>query len=227
MSVNPHRHNYTHGIASPLRTTSDLFAEADRIVEETTRIYLIVNDLSGQMPLGSERNGLTALLAPFPHLSRRLQMAVQLRTTRYTPRDHIMYKVESVLDGLQLVTAEVGKLVNVCLQYCAKFNIDVVAPTDNCSIPGVSVLESDIREILDASREGDATNASVEASLTSWVTRTLAIVADMPNKRKNTYTSTYNTAMQHAPPRAAQTGIQFKSAEKKVQAGFLFKLRSK
>ncbi|XP_054277543.1 alpha-catulin isoform X2 [Macrosteles quadrilineatus] len=108
----------------PLKTTQDLFTQAEYFAEEANRLYKVVRQFSYQVPLGSHKKELLEQLDRVPTYVQQLQFTVKNPTVG---KAATFTKVDSVIHETKNLMSVISKVVTTCFVCATKF--DLLMPT--------------------------------------------------------------------------------------------------
>ncbi|XP_037068776.1 alpha-catulin-like [Pollicipes pollicipes] len=94
-----------------LKTTQDLFTQAEYFTEEANRLYKVVRQFSYQVPQGANKKELLEYLDQIPTHVQQLQFAVKTPTVA---RRATFTKVDNVIQDTKSAMNVISKVVNIC-----------------------------------------------------------------------------------------------------------------
>ncbi|KAK6624674.1 hypothetical protein RUM44_011533 [Polyplax serrata] len=105
-----------------LKTTQDLFTQAEYFAEEANRLYKVARQFSYQVPAGSHKMELLESLSGVPTHVQQLQFTVKDPTVgkaaTFTKVDLVIHETKSLMNII-------SKVVTNCFVCCNKYNIDL------------------------------------------------------------------------------------------------------
>ncbi|KAL0279422.1 UNVERIFIED_CONTAM: hypothetical protein PYX00_000987 [Menopon gallinae] len=105
-----------------LKTTQDLFTQAEFFAEEANRLYKVARQFSYQVPAGSHKKELLESLSGVPTHVQQLQFTVKDPTVgkaaTFTKVDLVIHETKSLMNII-------SKVVTNCYVCCNKYNIDL------------------------------------------------------------------------------------------------------
>lgn len=105
-----------------LKTTQDLFTQAEYFAEEANRLYKVARQFSYQVPAGTHKKELLESLAGVPTHVQQLQFTVKDPTVgkaaTFTKVDLVIHETKSLMNII-------SKVVTNCFVCCNKYNIDL------------------------------------------------------------------------------------------------------
>ena len=108
-----------------LKTTQDLFTQAEFFAEEANKFYKVVRQFTYSVPSGQSKKDLLDNLDKVPTFVQQLQFAVKNSTVgkaaTFTKVDNVISEVKNLMDFI-------SRTVNSCLSSAAEFNLDMVNP---------------------------------------------------------------------------------------------------
>ncbi|XP_046384624.1 alpha-catulin [Ischnura elegans] len=113
-------YRFTRGEGS-LRTTQDLFTQAEYFAEEANRLYKVVRQFSYQVPGGSHKKDLLENLDRVPTYVQQLQFTVKEPTVG---KAATFSKVDSVIHETKNLMDVISKVVTTCFLCANKYNLD-------------------------------------------------------------------------------------------------------
>ncbi|KAK2171063.1 hypothetical protein NP493_1106g00015 [Ridgeia piscesae] len=111
---------FTRG-EGPLKTTQDLFTQAEYFAEEGTKLYRIVYDFAQHVPQGAHRTELLSHLDRLPTSCQQLMFTIKSPTVG---KAATFNKVDSVIQETKNLMNGVAKVVTTCFICTTKYNID-------------------------------------------------------------------------------------------------------
>uniref|UniRef100_A0A915I0V7 Alpha-catulin n=1 Tax=Romanomermis culicivorax TaxID=13658 RepID=A0A915I0V7_ROMCU len=105
----------------PLKTTHDLFTQAEFFAEEANKMYKTVREFSYEVPGSSEKNDLMPVLERIPVHCQQLQVLVKSPTVG---KSATFNKVDSVIQETKNLMNEIAKLVTACFLCATKYDIE-------------------------------------------------------------------------------------------------------
>ncbi|XP_076263853.1 alpha-catenin related isoform X1 [Rhynchophorus ferrugineus] len=112
-------YQFTKG-EGPLKTTQDLFTQAEYFAEEANRLYKVIRQFSYQVPGGAQKKDLLENLDKVPTFVQRLQFTVKDHTVG---KAATFTKVDNVIQETKNLMNVISKVVTVCFECATKFNI--------------------------------------------------------------------------------------------------------
>ncbi|XP_050431865.1 alpha-catulin isoform X2 [Adelges cooleyi] len=106
---------------SSLRTTQDLFTQAEYLAEEANRLYKLVRQFSYQVPMGANKKELLEQLDQVPTYVQQLQFTVKMPTVG---KSATFTKVDSVINETKTLMNVISKVVTTCFVCATKYNLD-------------------------------------------------------------------------------------------------------
>ncbi|XP_075214953.1 alpha-catenin related [Lycorma delicatula] len=113
-------YQFTRG-DGPLKTTQDLFTQAEYFAEEANRLYKVVRQFSYQVPIGSHKKELLEQLDRVPTYVQQLQFTVKNPTVG---KAATFTKVDSVIHETKNLMNVISKVVTTCFVCATKYNLD-------------------------------------------------------------------------------------------------------
>ncbi|VDP01351.1 unnamed protein product [Soboliphyme baturini] len=101
----------------PLKTTHDLFTQAEFFAEEANKMYKTVREFSYEVPGSAEKNELIQVLERIPGHCQQLQVLVKTPTVG---KSATFNKVDSVIQETKDLMNEIAKLVTSCFVCATK-----------------------------------------------------------------------------------------------------------
>ncbi|EJD75283.1 CBR-CTN-1 protein [Loa loa] len=105
----------------PLKTTHDLFTQAEFFAEQANKMYKAVREFSYEVPGSAEKNDLLTILEKIPIHCQQLQVLVKSPTVG---KPATFSKVDSVIQETKNLMNEIAKLVTACFVCATKFEIE-------------------------------------------------------------------------------------------------------
>ncbi|VDK74918.1 unnamed protein product [Litomosoides sigmodontis] len=105
----------------PLKTTHDLFTQAEFFAEQANKMYKTVREFSYEVPGSAQKNDLSAILEKIPIHCQQLQVLVKSPTVG---KPATFSKVDSVIQETKNLMNEIAKLVTACFVCATKFEIE-------------------------------------------------------------------------------------------------------
>ncbi|CAJ0961572.1 unnamed protein product, partial [Mesorhabditis belari] len=105
----------------PLRTTHDLFTQAEFFAEQANKMYKTVREFSYEVPGSAEKSELSAILEKIPVHCQQLQVLVKSPTVGKTAT---FGKVDSVIQETKNLMNEIAKLVTASFVCATKYEIE-------------------------------------------------------------------------------------------------------
>ncbi|XP_066144271.1 alpha-catulin isoform X2 [Euwallacea fornicatus] len=115
-------YQFTKG-EGPLKTTQDLFTQAEYFAEEANRLYKVIRQFSYQVPGGAQKKELLENLDKVPTFVQRLQFTVKDHTVG---KAATFTKVDNVIQETKNLMNVISKVVTVCFECATKFYISNV-----------------------------------------------------------------------------------------------------
>ncbi|XP_049816325.1 alpha-catulin [Schistocerca nitens] len=113
-------YQFTRGEGA-LKTTQDLFTQAEYFAEEANRLYKVVRQFSYQVPGGPHKKELLENLDKVPTYVQQLQFTVKNPTVgkaaTFTKVDNVIQETKSLMDCI-------SKVVTTCFVCATKYNLD-------------------------------------------------------------------------------------------------------
>uniref|UniRef100_A0A8D8LXZ5 Alpha-catulin n=4 Tax=Cacopsylla melanoneura TaxID=428564 RepID=A0A8D8LXZ5_9HEMI len=110
-------YQFTRGEGT-LRTTQDLFTQAEYFAEEANRLYKVVRQFSYQVPIGSHKKELLEQLDKVPTHVQQLQFTVKNPTVG---KAATFTKVDSVIHETKNLMSVISKVVTTCFVCATKY----------------------------------------------------------------------------------------------------------
>ncbi|XP_065216469.1 alpha-catulin isoform X2 [Planococcus citri] len=104
-----------------LRTTQDLFTQAEYFAEEANRLYKVVRQFSYQVPVGTQKKELLEQLDQVPTHVQQLQFTVKNPTVG---KAATFTKVDSVINETKTLMNVISKVVTTCFICATQYNLD-------------------------------------------------------------------------------------------------------
>ncbi|CAG9533180.1 unnamed protein product [Cercopithifilaria johnstoni] len=104
-----------------LKTTHDLFTQAEFFAEQANKMYKTVREFSYEVPGSAEKNDLSTILEKIPIHCQQLQVLVKSPTVG---KPATFSKVDSVIQETKNLMNEIAKLVTACFVCATKFEIE-------------------------------------------------------------------------------------------------------
>ncbi|XP_018903579.1 alpha-catulin isoform X2 [Bemisia tabaci] len=114
-------YQFTQGKGT-LRTTQDLFTQAEYFAEEANRLYKVVRQFSYQVPIGSHKKELLEQLDKVPTYVQQLQFSVKNPTVG---KAATFNKVDSVIIETKNLMTTISKVVTTCFACAQKFSLSM------------------------------------------------------------------------------------------------------
>uniref|UniRef100_A0AC34QMN7 Alpha-catulin n=2 Tax=Panagrolaimus sp. JU765 TaxID=591449 RepID=A0AC34QMN7_9BILA len=105
----------------PLKTTHDLFTQAEFFAEQANKMYRTVREFAFEVPGSAEKNELQTILEKIPYHCQQLQVLVKSPTVGRTAT---FSKVDSVISETKALMNQIAKLVTACFVCATKFEIE-------------------------------------------------------------------------------------------------------
>ncbi|KAK2143373.1 hypothetical protein LSH36_848g00063 [Paralvinella palmiformis] len=112
---------FTRG-EGPLKTTQDLFTQAEYFAEEGAKLFKTVKDFINLVPAGIHKTELIAHLDRLPVLCQQLSFTIKSPTMG---KAATFNKVDSVIQETKNLMNSVAKVVTTCLVCTTKYNIEL------------------------------------------------------------------------------------------------------
>ncbi|XP_065368078.1 alpha-catulin [Calliphora vicina] len=113
-------YQFTKGNGS-LKTTQDLFTQAEYFAEEANRLYKILRQFSYQVPASPHKKDLLNILDRVPTFVQSLQFTVKDHTVgpsaTYVKVDHVIRETKNLM-------CVINSVVTKCLECATKYNLD-------------------------------------------------------------------------------------------------------
>uniref|UniRef100_A0A914L6N2 Alpha-catulin n=1 Tax=Meloidogyne incognita TaxID=6306 RepID=A0A914L6N2_MELIC len=120
----------------PLKTTHDLFTQAEFFAEQANKMHKTVKEFAFEVPGSAEKNDLLQILEKIPVHCQQLQVLVKSPTVGKTATFN---KVDAVISETKRLMNEIAKLVTACFVCATKFEIEFRG-----NIGGHTAAEGDI-----------------------------------------------------------------------------------
>ncbi|XP_033207723.1 alpha-catulin isoform X4 [Belonocnema kinseyi] len=104
-----------------LKTTQDLFTQAEYFAEEANRLYKVVRQFSYQVPGGHHKKDLLENLDRVPTYVQQLQFTVKNPTVG---KSATFVKVDNVIQETKNLMNVISKVVTTCFVCATKYNLD-------------------------------------------------------------------------------------------------------
>ncbi|ERL95044.1 hypothetical protein D910_12314 [Dendroctonus ponderosae] len=113
-------YQFTKG-EGPLKTTQDLFTQAEYFAEEANRLYKVIRQFSYQVvPGGAQKKELLENLDKVPTFVQRLQFTVKDHTVG---KAATFTKVDNVIQETKNLMNVISKVVTVCFECATKVSL--------------------------------------------------------------------------------------------------------
>lgn len=113
-------YQFTRG-EGDLKTTQDLFTQAEFFAEEANKLYKVVRQFSYQVPTGQHKKELLEFLDKVPTFVQQLQFTVKNPTVG---KAATFTKVDNVIQETKSLMNVISKVVTTCLVCATKYNLD-------------------------------------------------------------------------------------------------------
>ncbi|XP_051157686.1 alpha-catulin [Leptopilina boulardi] len=113
-------YQFTRGEGA-LKTTQDLFTQAEYFAEEANRLYKVVRQFSYQVPGGNHKKELLENLDRVPTYVQQLQFTVKNPTVG---KSATFIKVDNVIQETKNLMNVISKVVTTCFVCASKYNLD-------------------------------------------------------------------------------------------------------
>ncbi|XP_063990318.1 alpha-catulin isoform X2 [Diachasmimorpha longicaudata] len=113
-------YQFTRGEGA-LKTTQDLFTQAEYFAEEANRLYKVVRQFSYQVPGGAHKKDLLENLDRVPTYVQQLQFTVKNPTVG---KAATFTKVDNVIQETKNLMNVISKVVTTCFECATKYNLD-------------------------------------------------------------------------------------------------------
>ncbi|XP_031355685.1 alpha-catulin [Photinus pyralis] len=114
-------YQFTKGEGS-LKTTQDLFTQAEYFAEEANRLYKVIRQFSYQVPGGANKKELLESLDKVPTFVQRLQFTVKDHTVG---KAATFTKVDNVIQETKNLMNVISKVVTTCFECATKYCIPI------------------------------------------------------------------------------------------------------
>lgn len=104
-----------------LKTTQDLFTQAEYFAEEANRLYKVIRQFSYQVPGGDKKKELLEHLDKVPTYVQRLQFSVKDHTVG---KAATFTKVDNVITETKNLMNVISKVVTTCFECATKYKLD-------------------------------------------------------------------------------------------------------
>uniref|UniRef100_A0A915E636 Alpha-catulin n=1 Tax=Ditylenchus dipsaci TaxID=166011 RepID=A0A915E636_9BILA len=105
----------------PLKTTHDLFTQAEFFAEQANKMFKTVREFAFEVPGSAEKNDLQVILEKIPLYCQQLQVLVKSPTVG---KSATFSKVDSVISETKSLMNEIAMLVTACFVCATKFEIE-------------------------------------------------------------------------------------------------------
>ncbi|KAJ1364328.1 Vinculin [Parelaphostrongylus tenuis] len=105
----------------PLKTTHDLFTQAEFFAEQANKMYKTVREFSYEVPASAEKSELSTILERIPAHCQQLQVLVKSPTVG---KSATFGKVDSVIQETKNLMNEIAKLVTSSFVCATKYEIE-------------------------------------------------------------------------------------------------------
>uniref|UniRef100_A0A914HFZ8 Alpha-catulin n=1 Tax=Globodera rostochiensis TaxID=31243 RepID=A0A914HFZ8_GLORO len=105
----------------PLKTTHDLFTQAEFFAEQANKMHKTVMEFAFEVPGSAEKNELLQVLDKVPFHCQQLQVLVKSPTVG---KSATFSKVDAVISETKSLMNEIAKLVTACFVCATKFEIE-------------------------------------------------------------------------------------------------------
>ncbi|CAL1271925.1 unnamed protein product [Larinioides sclopetarius] len=119
-------YQFTRG-EGDLKTTQDLFTQAEFFAEEANRFYKVVRHFSYQVPGGTHKKEMLENLDRVPTFVQQLQFTVKNTTVG---KAATFTKVDNVIKETKNLMNAISKVVTTCLVCATKYNLDFGSASD-------------------------------------------------------------------------------------------------
>ncbi|GMT28147.1 hypothetical protein PFISCL1PPCAC_19444, partial [Pristionchus fissidentatus] len=123
----------------PLKTTHDLFTQAEFFAEQANKMYKTVREFSYEVPGSAEKSELATILEKIPIHCQQLQVLVKSPTVG---KAATFGKVDSVIQETKNLMNEIAKLVTASFVCATKFEIEFRGSSMPRSVHGGDPFES-------------------------------------------------------------------------------------
>ncbi|KAF0300210.1 Alpha-catulin [Amphibalanus amphitrite] len=128
-------YQFTRGDGT-LKTTQDLFTQAEYFTEEANRLYKVVRQFSYQVPQGANKKELLEYLDQIPTHVQQLQFAVKTPTVG---KAATFTKVDNVIQDTKSAMNVISRVVNICFACASKYEVSLPGPVEyNLDFRGLS-----------------------------------------------------------------------------------------
>ncbi|XP_014245074.1 alpha-catulin isoform X5 [Cimex lectularius] len=148
-------YQFTKGSGS-LKTTQDLFTQAEYFAEEANRLYKIVRQFSYQVPAGAHKKELLEQLDRVPTHVQQLQFTVKNPTVG---KAATFTKVDTVIHETKNLMSVISKVVTTCFVCATKYTLDLQGVGWNGSGGGSGREEGGSRAGGDQSKGGSSSSS--------------------------------------------------------------------
>ncbi|XP_031339950.1 alpha-catulin-like isoform X2 [Photinus pyralis] len=114
-------YQFTKGEGS-LKTTQDLFTQAEYFAEEANRLYKVIRQFSYQVPGGANKKELLESLDKVPTFVQRLQFTVKDHTVG---KAATFTKVDNVIQETKNLMNVISKVVTTCFECATKYRVSM------------------------------------------------------------------------------------------------------
>ncbi|KDR21554.1 alpha-catulin isoform X2 [Zootermopsis nevadensis] len=132
-------YQFTRGEGA-LKTTQDLFTQAEYFAEEANRLYKVVRQFSYQVPGGIHKKELLENLDRVPTYVQQLQFTVKNPTVG---KAATFTKVDSVIQETKGLMDVISKVVTTCFTCATKYNLDFRGLSSRSGVSGSPFREED------------------------------------------------------------------------------------
>ncbi|KAG8202149.1 hypothetical protein JTE90_010508 [Oedothorax gibbosus] len=136
-------YQFTRG-EGDLKTTQDLFTQAEFFAEEANKLYKLVRQFSYQVPGGQHKNELLEYLDKVPTFVQQLQFTVKNPTvgkaTTFTKVDNVIHETKNLMNVI-------SKVVTTCIFCASKYNIDFQCITTQAQ-PAASPFQNELEDYM-------------------------------------------------------------------------------
>ncbi|KAL1130353.1 hypothetical protein AAG570_013291, partial [Ranatra chinensis] len=148
-------YQFTKG-SGPLKTTQDLFTQAEYFAEEANRLYKVVRQFSYQVPAGPHKKELLEQLDRIPTHVQQLQFTVKNPTVgkaaTFTKVDNVIHETKNLMNVI-------SKVVTTCFACATKYALDLQGVGWNGSGAGGGREEGGSRGGGDQSKGGSSSSS--------------------------------------------------------------------
>ncbi|XP_039955730.1 alpha-catulin [Bactrocera tryoni] len=116
-----------------LRTTQDLFTQAEYFAEEANRLYKVLRQFSYQVPASQNKKDLLNILDRVPTFVQTLQFTVKDHTVG---KDATFVKVDHVIRETKNLMSVINKVVSKCFECATKYKLDLSGLSGGLSSSG-------------------------------------------------------------------------------------------